>query len=230
MAGYGEIMPEDTIPIERVFHIPTVNNGEYEWIPSAHPLHNRLNSDRFGLALPFVQEYQKQHPNATIGLIPVAWGGAAIDQLNKGTETYMDAISKAQHAKTKGIIKGILWHQGESDTVNDDLANSYEKKLHQLIQDLRIDLKDDQLPFIAGNLAEFYGTGKDHCAPERVKLINKVKTTLHILPEKVHHSGFVDSKGCTSIDQHNVHFDRKSYITLGKRYAEIYDQITSSNK
>lgn len=225
MAGYDELHPEDTTTVPGVYRIPTVGNNGYSWEPAAHPLHNRLPSDRFGLGLPFAKEYQKKHPNVIVGLIPVAWGGAGIDRLNKGTATYYDAINKAKYAQKNGLIKGVLWHQGESDTVNEELANAYESKLHQLISDIRTDLNIPELPFIVGNLAEFYGTGKEHCAPQRVKQINTVKQTLHDLPLKIKYTGFVKSSGCSSIDHYNVHFDRKSYIILGKRYVAKFEEI-----
>ncbi len=224
MSGYGAVLPEDLEPIPHVVRLPT--KGAVKWEPAAHPLHNRLPSDRFGLGLPFAIEYLKDKPGVTVGFIPVAWGGAGIDQLKKGTPTYADAIKKATFTNSNGVIKGVLWHQGESDTVNTSLANSYEDKLHQLIADVRKDLKDDNLPFIVGNLAEFYGSGPEHSAPDRVKDINKVREILRVLPGKIADTGFVESTGCSSSDKHMVHFDRKSYIILGKRYAEVYSTIT----
>ena len=225
MSGYGELLPQDSIPLKTIFLLPTISEFDYKWQPAVHPLHNRLKSDRFGLGLPFAKAYLKNHPGVKIGLIPVAWGGAAIDQLNKGTDTYNDAVKKALFAQKEGEIKGVLWHQGESDTVNEALANSYEKKLHQLITDIRTDLNRVSLPFIVGNLAEFYSTGKDHNAPKRVKQINKVKQALRDLPIKVKQTGFVESTDGKSIDHHMVHFDRESYIILGKRYEKIYNSL-----
>jgi Carbohydrate esterase, sialic acid-specific acetylesterase len=226
MAGYGELLPEDTIPVKGIYMIPTISKEPYGWIPARHSLHNRLPSDRFGLGLPFAKEILRTHPGIEVGLIPVAWGGAGIDRLNKGTEVYEDAIKKAKFAREHGgVIKGVLWHQGESDTVDEGLSSAYEKKLHALINDLRNDLQIPNLPFIAGNLAEFYGTGKDHNAPQRVKQINQVKNVLRTLPSKVTNSGFAESTGCTSIDSHNVHFNRESYIILGNRYAAAYLKI-----
>ena len=229
MSGYGELLREDTIPVAGVFHIPTKDEGDFTWIASAHPLHNRLKTDRFGLALPFAKKYMEIHPGVTVGFIPVAWGGAGIDRLKKGTDIYNDALAKVQFAQNKGKVKGVLWHQGESDTVNEELAESYERKLHQLISDIRNDLGDDQLPFIVGNLAEFYGTGEEHNAPDRVNRIKRVRSALRAVPENIENTGFVESTGCTSIDHHNVHFDRNSYIILGVRYAEEYERITSGN-
>lgn len=220
MSGFAMMLAADKKPVPQVLKLPT--KGKRKWWPAAHPLHNRLKSDRFGLGLPFAIEYLKDKPGVTVGLIPVAWGGAGIDKLKKGTPTYADAISKAQHAMTQGTIKGVLWHQGESDTVAQAKADSYAQKLHALIADLRQDLAAPELPFIAGNLAEFYGTGRDHKAPARVARINQVRAVLRALPEAVPHTGFVESSDCASPDHHMVHFDRKSYIILGTRYAKVF--------
>ena len=96
-------------------------------------------------------------------------GGASIASIHKGTKVYGDAIAKAQWASRAGVIKGVLWHQGESDTTSPQLASTYGKKLKQLVRDLRVDLKQPNLPFVVGNLAEFYGTGPEHNAPRRVQ-------------------------------------------------------------
>jgi len=223
MSGHAPMLPEDLKAVPYVVKLPTT--GDTKWVPAAHPLHNRLDSDRFGLGLPFAVAYLKDKPGVVVGLIPVAWGGAAIDQLKKGTAAYADAIRKARFAMSQGVIKGVLWHQGESDTVNPADADAYEQKLRQLVADLRADLADGQLPFIAGNLAEFYGTGPDHNAPDRVKRIDEVRAALRALPQKVPFTGFVESTGCSSEDSNMVHFDRKSYIILGERYAKTYGEV-----
>lgn len=228
MAGYGRVLPQDTIPIEGVYYIPTLTDEPSQWKPAKHPLHNRLSSDNFGLGLPFAKKYKSENKNVDILLIPVAWGGATIDQLNKGSEIYNDAIQRVLSLLEKNPnikLKGVLWHQGESDTVSEELAALYEGKLHKLIADLRADFQNENLPFVAGNLAEFYGTGVDHCAPERVKQIDMVKQTLRDIPIKVKNCGFVESTGCKSPDQHQVHFDRESYIILGERYADEMNRL-----
>jgi len=228
MSGYGAILPEDRKPVPLVVKLPTV--GEMKWQPAAHPLHNRLPSDRFGLGLPFAVEYLTKNPGVVVGLIPLARGGAPIDSMKKGSTIYADAMKKVKYAQTQGVIKGVLWHQGESDTVTRKAADSYEKKLHQLIADLRKDVGNDRLPFIVGNLAEFYGTDKEHNAPDRVKRIDAVREVLRALPQKVPFTGFVESTDCASPDKHMVHFDRKSYIILGTRYAEVFAKVTNAKK
>ncbi|MGJ7032174.1 hypothetical protein GGU45_002677 [Niabella hirudinis] len=225
MSGYAYLQAGDSIPVPRVFKLPTVYSGALRWEPAGHPLHNRLPSDRFGLGLPFAKDYLLHHKNVVVGLVPLAFGGAGIDQLKKGTPVYDDFLKKLSLAKKTGTIKGLLWHQGESDTVDEEKAGSYAFKLFQLIQDVRKDVGDPALPVVVGNLAEFYGTSKEHNKPERVARINQVREALRTLPQKITNVAFVETTGCSSIDQHNVHFDRASYILLGKRYFEALSKL-----
>ena len=225
MVGFGIVQPDDRKPVPHVLQGLRSETGVM-WLPAAAP----LQGPRFGLGLPFAKAYLETHPRVTVGLISAAKGGTPIDGLKKGTKAYSDAITRAQAAQAQGVIKGVLWHQGESDTVTEAFADSYEEKLHLLIADIRKDLGNEDLPFIVGNLAEFYGTGKEHNHPDRVKRIDRVRNVLRSLPQKVRFAGFVESTGCKSADHHMVHFDRASYIVLGKRYAGVYGQIEDKDK
>ena len=231
MSGYAPLLPGDKDSIPQVLFIPTTGQSEnYAWKPGAHPLHNRRGTDRFGLGIDFAKTYLLAHPDVTVGFIPVANGGSAIAGLQKGTNVYKDAMAKAKWAKSIGVIKGVLWHQGESDTVKKTLSDSYQSKLDKLVTDVRVDLEQDSLLFIAGNLAEFYGTSSDHNAPDRVERIVQIRSTLRDLPNRMSFTGFVESTDLKSFDKHNVHFDRDSYITFGKRYAKRYLALEDSLK
>ena len=234
MSGGTGIAVGDTPPTPHVMRMCYTKEGsEPKWAPGAHPLHPRRpnKKKRFGPGISFAQTYAGDKPHVVVGLIPMAWGGRSIDQLNKGSGIYKDAIRHARASMQVGTLKGVLWHQGESDTVKQSRTDAYEKKLHHLIEDVRKDLGDPKLPFIVGNLAEFYGTGKDHNAPDRVARISKIKGILRSLPSKVPHTGFVESTGCGPAAQAKVHFNRKSYVLLGKRYAEVYaDMMVKANK
>ena len=225
MSGGVGLATGDTKPIPSVLKMRWVREGEEpKWAPGAHPLHPRRPNKkaRFGPGLSFAETYVADKPGVTVGLIPMAWGGRSIEQLGKGSEIYRDAIRHTKAAMQVGTFKGALWHQGESDTVEQTRTDAYEKRLHRLIEDVRKDLGNPQLPFIVGNLAEFYGTGKDHKAPDRVARITKIKEILRSLPKKVPHTGFVESTGCSPAARAKVHFDRKSCLLMGKRYAKVY--------
>lgn len=224
MAGYAALLPNDDNEMEGVYMLRDVKEqtGKYTWVPGKQPVHARLKTDRFCLAGPFAKSYLELYPQATVGLIPMAWGGAPIAKMSKGTPFYQEAIEKALWAKKQGKLKALLWHQGESDTVSPELADRYESRLLQFIRDIRADLNEPELLVIIGNLGEFYGTGPDHSAPPRVKQIEKVKRCLRTIPDKLPRTGFVESTGLGSCDQHQVHFDRESYVIFGKRYLDVY--------
>ena len=228
MSGGVGLAAGDTQPVPHVLKMRFAKEGEEpKWAPGAHPLHPRRpnKKNRFGPGLPFAEAYLNDNPGVVVGLVPMAWGGRSIEQLGKGSGIYSDAIRHAKAAMQAGTLKGVLWHQGESDTVEQTRTDAYEKRLHRLIEDVRKDLGSPQLPFIVGNLAEFYGTGKDHKAPDRVARITKIKEILRSLPKKVPHTGFVESTGCSPAARAKVHFDRKSCLLMGKRYAKVYAEM-----
>ena len=231
MSGGVGLAAGDTQPVPHVLKMRFAKEGEEpKWIPGAHPLHPRRpnKKNRFGPGLSFAKAYLDDNPGVVVGLVPMAWGGRSIEQLGKGSGIYSDAIRHAKAAMQAGALKGVLWHQGESDTVEQTRTDAYEKRLHRLIEDVRKDLGSPQLPFIVGNLAEFYGTGKDHKAPDRVARIARIKEILRSLPGKVAHTGFVESTGCSPAAQAKVHFDRKSCVLMGKRYAKVYAAMSAN--
>ena len=85
---------------------------------------------------------------------------------------------------------------------------------------IRKDLKLGSLMFVAGDLAEFYGTSPEHNSPTRLSSIALVRVALSELPYRVPCTGFVSSAGLRSADEHYVHFSQQSYSQLGVRYAQ----------
>ena len=225
MSGGVGLAAGDIQPVPRVLKMRHAKEGDMPtWAPGAHPLHPRRpnKKKRFGPGLSFAKAYVADKHGVVVGLIPMAWGGKSIEQLGKGSKIYSEAMRHTEAAMQAGTLKGVLWHQGESDTVGQERTDAYEQKLHSLIEDVREDLGEPQLPFIVGNLAEFYGTGKDHNAPDRVARIGKIKKILRNLPDKIPHTGFVESVGCSPAARAKVHFDRNSCVLLGKRYAQVF--------
>src|SRR5690606_23963169 len=97
----------------------------------------------------------------TIGLIPCAVGGSPIDAWTPGTyyaptksHPWDDAVRRAKAAMQHGRLRGILWHQGESDC-NAESADAYQHKLDDLIHRLRIELGTPDVPVIVGQLGQF---------------------------------------------------------------------------
>lgn len=224
MAGYGDVLPEDKEPIPGVL-VFRWEGRDYEWTPARQPIQNLSKHDLFCLGGPFAKAYRKTHPGVTVGLIPVAQGGAPISSLNKGSKRYNMVMNRTRLARRSGVIKGILWHQGESDAKSEEWTDAYSEKLKQLVLDLRHDLNKPEIPFIVGNLGEFFGTGPGHKAPAYVVRINKIRAILRDHTNQLPYIGFVESAGLEAKESYKVHFNRESLIILGQRYAKVYDEV-----
>ncbi|WP_018155132.1 sialate O-acetylesterase [Demetria terragena] len=227
MAGNGELTEDDVRPRKNIVHLPTVTADPNIWRPSVHPLHNRLISDRFGLGLVFAERYVRENPGVTVGLLPLAWGGAGITKLHKGTPTYNDFLSRLAFAQPRGVFKGVLWHQGETDTFTETDTSQYADRLDQLIADIRSDANSPKLPFIVGNLSPRWdGAPQEQAYPGVTSRVPRIRASLRELPTRVPHTGWVSSDSCESFPKDPIHFNRAGLITLGRRYLRAYNKLT----
>lgn len=198
MAGRAALEEGDEKPIANVLLL----DDQGKWIPATNPL-NRFATDRKVLSMQrispgtgFAHEMSAKLPGKTIGLIANARGGTKIEQWGKGQNLYVHTIERL--ARVKNLkIDGVLWHQGEGNRSDSE----YLERLTELITRLRADLKNPMLPFVAG---EIFG--------EAI-----VNDQMAKLPGSVPGTGLAKANELTVFD--NVHFDRKSQLTLGKRYA-----------
>lgn len=209
----GALTEEDKTPVPHILQVRfhTKLFKAKGWFPAVHPLHiipGRPES--FGLGLPFAIEYLKRNPGVTVGLLPCAYGGKRMELLKEGSGLYEAVVAKCKFAQETGTIKGVLWHQGESDAFNEERCKVYEKELHNLIAALRRDIGEPDLPFISGELS-VKNYAKD----------NIVQTANRTLPEKVKNTGWVRTDDLTFCDgEKSVHFDRGSLVEMGHRYCD----------
>ena len=219
MAGRGTVTPADQVPYPRVLMF----NQAGEWVPAVDPMHFDKPVAGVGLGRTFGIQIADATPGATIGLIPCAVGGSPIDSwlpgaLDAATKTHPwdDAMCRAKAALAAGTLKGILWHQGESDSKS-GLAPAYAAKLADLITRLRAELNAPTAPFIAGQMGKFAERPWDEF---RVQ----VDQAHRDLPGKMPHTAFVSSEGLTHRGD-MIHFDSDSYRELGRRYATAYQNL-----
>ncbi len=210
MAGRAQIEEVDKAPLEGAF-LWNIEKGEWE---SAVPPYNRYSPSRKNMGMQrlncgpsFVKAYLKEHPGVEVGIICPARGGSSIEQWEKGGDDkfklYHHAINAAKAAVAEGgSWKGILWHQGES---NSQKPEGYPKKLSELIANLRGDLGEKDLPFVFSQLGQWN---------EKYETFNKliVKQT-----ESISQTACVRTDELTPFDE--AHFDSASQRTLGQRYA-----------
>ncbi len=224
MAGRGTVEAQDKMPNPRVLML----NKAGAWVPAVDPLHFDKPAAGVGLGKTFGTRIAEATPGITIGLIPCAVGGSPIDTWSPGVfypatrcHPWDDAMARAAKAMQAGTLKGILWHQGESDA-QPLLAPAYEAKLHDLIARLRKELKAPEVPFIAGQMGKFSD------APWRPEMV-VVDQAHQDLATKVPHAAFVSSEGFKHKGD-KIHFDAASIREFGERYAEAFLKLARARK
>lgn len=225
MAGRGAVESNETPLHPRLFAL----NSAMEWGPARDPLHfDKPTIAGVGPGSGFGPALAEHFANARIGLIPAAVGGSSIrawvpggvhDQTN--SRPWDDALSRTFRvmALQGGILKGVIWHQGESDS--QDFAEQYEDALVDLVERFRRTFRSPDLPFVAGQLAPFFLEKRPQAAT--------VNAAISRLPQRAPHTAFVTAEELV----HNgdgTHFDSASARELGRRYAEAMIQLHASQK
>ena len=197
------------------------------WYPAVPPLcrckTNLGPTDYFGRTM-----VANLPEKVKVGVIVVAIGGCKIELFDKNNYTayietapgwmkgmikeydgnpYGRLVEMAKLAQKDGVIKGILLHQGESNS-NDTLWTRKVKGVYDnLMKDLNLDPKN--VPLLAGETVN--ADQKGVCAG-----MNSIIATL---PQTLHNSYVISSAGCAD-GPDNLHFSAAGYRELGKRYAE----------
>lgn len=210
MAGRGKLTDEyKSVSDSRVMMLNKAN----EWVTATHPLHFDKPVAAVGPGLAFGIAMAEASAGKQIGLIPCAVGGTSINKWKPGafdaatqTHPWDDAEIRIKEGMKQGVIRGVIWHQGEADS-NPDSAALYLDRLAELIARTRKLAGNEKLPFVAGELGRY---------KPNYSYINAV---LMDLPKKVPYTAVVSSEGL----EHNgdgIHFDAISADELGKRYAK----------
>ena len=217
MAGRGEVEQIDRTPHPRVFAL----TATLEWGPAREPLHfDKPKVVGVGPGFAFGRAMAEKLPEVRIGLIPAAVGGSSIRAWQPhalheqtGTPPWDDALYRTWRvlATTNGELKGILWHQGESDA--GDYADQYEDALVDLVERFRAEFGHPELPFVAGELAAFYMENRNREGGEGIN------AAINRLAERLPNTAVVRLEGATA-KADGIHFDAASERALGKRYAD----------
>ena len=201
-----------------------------KWKPAQDPIHFDKKIAGVGLGRTFGIEMQKQNPNVKIGLIPCAVGGSLIDSWKpgaffEGTKTYPwdDMVKRLEFALEHGELKGVLWHQGESDSKL-ELAPYYGQKFKQLIRRLRELSNNPELPIVTGEMLRQYLSYNGKNYKGKVIYPKMVMKAVKVIAKEDDKVEFVGSQGL--IDKGDVvHFNSESYRELGKRYAKAMQKL-----
>ena len=227
MEGQGDIGSQDKSVDERFQLLWSADAGSCnqgaskgKWIkaipPLAHCQGAKLGpADYFGRTM-----VEKTDSQIKVGIIVVAVAGCSIDLFDKdnyasyarsqqswmtqrintyGGNPYGRLVEMAKKAQEEGVIKGIIFHQGETDAGNGQWPSKVKKVYDNIIKDLGL---GNDIPFLAGEVLRSGVSSK--------------------LPQQSKNFYVVSSEGFNQAlnDGQNVHFTSQEYRDFGKRYAE----------
>jgi Carbohydrate esterase, sialic acid-specific acetylesterase len=234
MEGFPGIEPQDKTNVDSRFQVlaavdfPTMGRKEGNWYPAVPPLCRPSTglcpADYFGRTM-----VANLPTNIRVGVVNVSVAGCKIELFEKDDyqtyastapswmtniikqydgNPYQHLIEAAKLAQKDGVIKGILLHQGESNTNDKDWPNKVKAIHDNLIKDLN--LKAEAVPLLAGELVN--ADQKGACA--------SMNAIIDGLPKTIPNSYVISSAGCTALAPDHLHFTPAGYRELGKRYAE----------
>lgn len=231
MEGNAKFQPQDTTVDNRFQVLETVDCADLgrtkgQWYTAVPPLcrcYTGLTpADYFGRTL--IANLPK---NIRVGVINVAVGGCKIELFDKDNyqsyvstapdwmknmikeydgNPYAQLVEMAKIAQKAGVIKGILLHQGESNTGDSTWPQKVKGVYDNLIKDLNLDPKS--VPLLAGELVS---KGQGGACASMNAIIAK-------LPESIPNSYVISSEDCPGISDH-LHFTAEGYRIIGKRYG-----------
>lgn len=232
MEGNARFQPQDTVGVDKRFQVleavdcPNLGRVKGQWYMALPPLcrcRTGLSpADYFGRTM-----VQNLPSNVRVGIVNVSIGGCKIELFGKDNfqsyvasapgwlqnmvkeydgNPYQRLVDMGKLAQKTGVIKGILLHQGESNT-GDTLWPSKVKAVYDnLLSDLG--LEAGSVPLLAGELVP--ADQKGACAS-----MNKIIGTL---PQIISKAYVIPSAGCEGVAD-RLHFSAAGYRELGRRYA-----------
>ena len=176
--------------------------------------------------------------NIKVGVINVAVGGCAIELFDEdkcasqiknadqwfknycaeyGNNPYKVLVTMAKKAQQKGVIKGILLHQGCSNNTQKDWPLKVKRVYTRLLNDLG--LNEEETPLLIGELLSQNQGGV--CWGHN----SVIAKTASVIPN----SYVISSKDCPGASD-GLHFTAEGYRMIGKRYAEKMLELLDKKK
>lgn len=233
MEGFPGIPEQDKTSVDPRFQMlaavdfPELNRKKGNWYTAVPPLCRPSSGlcpvDYFGRTL-----VASLPADVKVGVVNVAVAGCKIELFDEanfkayastaapwmkaiiaayGGNPYRHLVEMGKLAQKSGVIKGILLHQGESNTNDKEWPAKVKVIYERLLKDLN--LKPEDVPLLAG---EVVGADQKGACASMNKIIAE-------LPKTIPTAHIVSSEGCVGRPDH-LHFTPEGYRELGRRYAE----------
>ncbi len=219
-AGRGFFTDEAAQPLDTLDgRIKVLRNGR--WQVAFRPINPDRNFSGTCLAESFAKEYALAHEGVDVGIIPCADGGTQLSQWLPGEILFDNAVNCAKLAMRTSTLKGILWHQGESDCTKEKYT-AYEEKFKLIMDSLRASLGMPELPIIIGGLGDFLA---QHETWQNIREnFGEVNKALVSLGNSYPNCAFVSAEGLSS-NPDKLHFSREALAEFGIRYYKAFEKF-----
>jgi hypothetical protein len=245
IANMADTMKTDTTIL--LFHSgrPHLNSGKaaYTWMPLRQASES---PDRFGMELSFGSKIRLYDHNKQIAIIKHAHSGTNLfRQWNPGkdkndtahwgpqfktfVQTVDSGLNELRKMGYKPVIKGMLWHQGESDAINTDSASyKYAVHLSHFIARVREQFNTTNMPFVYGYIRPQTDKSADMIAriiQAQHDVASDSKTPLSVKGIKVFKTDDLSQRANdnkTPYPNDHVHFGTDGTWMLGVRMAQQF--------
>lgn len=239
MEGNARLQPQDLEGVSDRFRMmaavdfPEMGRKQGEWYTAVPPLcrpgTGLTPADWFGRTM-----VENLPENVKVGIIHVAIGGCHIETFlpdsidnyvknrapvwMKGmlaaydNDPYGRLISLAKKAQKDGVIKGILVHQGESNTGERSWPAQLKRVYDNILRDL--DLQGEVVPLLVGEVVN----------SDRGGVCAAMNPIIDAVPQTIPQAHVISSSGC-DVNFDLLHFNSAGYRELGRRYAATMLQL-----
>ncbi|MEE3484456.1 MAG: sialate O-acetylesterase [Bacteroidales bacterium] len=235
MEGQGNIESQDKTVDSRFQVLCSYDNcgsrKKGSWYDATPPL-SCCSGQHLGPVDYFGRTLVKNLPeNIKVGVVVVAIAGCDIQLFEKENyksyraESYMQStiqsyggnpygrlVEMGKEAQKVGVIKGILLHQGETNTGQNNWPSRVKAIYNDLIKDLSLNAAD--VPLLVGEVVRSDQGGQ--CGSMNNIIAN--------VPSTIPNSYVISAQGLGHKGD-NLHFSSASYRTLGQRYAEQMQKV-----
>ncbi|MDR2599861.1 MAG: sialate O-acetylesterase [Oscillospiraceae bacterium] len=217
-------------PDGRVWHL---NQDFTISIAQERVIGNQIRSD---LSLEFARRYIGDDllaKDRKLLIIRAAVGGTGFSDNRWGLKDdlylqMIEMIKTAINLNNENKLVAFLWHQGETDAGNGVDFDTHYKNLSTLVQTVRDEFKQSNLPFIAGDFVQQW-------KQNNIEICTPIIEAIRAVCELVRYSAFVETNGLKSNfeeygaeadgNEDEIHFSRAAIYELGDRYYSAYRGI-----
>ena len=221
MAGRGII--GSVPPIDPRGMMFMLRNGR--WVPMSEP----INPDRqifvekdtdyrsgISLAASFAESCADRF-GQKVGLIPCADGGTSVSEWQPDGVLFDHAVFQTRLAMRSSELKGILWHQGESDSRDMADVSAYHDRFFAMLDELIARIgAPESIPVVVGEVSELMAA--------RWPYVREMNRVLNGIASERENIGIAKQDGLT-IGPDGIHFSGQSYREFGRRYFDAYEKL-----